>query len=104
MILIRNEERHQAWFYKLELRWTHHVSDKKFKMMASPLSPHDVTGQLTTFRSYVALIADPTPGIVEKKLKAAQELSENFEGFFGRTSSENVFGKSLETAAISSLK
>lgn len=26
MILIRNEERHQAWFYKLELRWTHHVS------------------------------------------------------------------------------
>jgi hypothetical protein len=31
-------------------------------MLASPLSPHDVTAQLTTFKSYVALIADPTPG------------------------------------------
>ncbi|CAG2186713.1 TRRAP [Mytilus edulis] len=48
-------------------------------MLQSPLSPHDLTAQLTTFKSYVALIADPTPGIVEKKLKAAQELSENFE-------------------------
>ncbi|XP_052799623.1 transformation/transcription domain-associated protein-like isoform X2 [Mya arenaria] len=45
----------------------------------SPLSPHNATTQLTTFKSYVALIADPTPGIAEKKLKAAQELSENFE-------------------------
>lgn len=26
MILIRNGERHLEWFYKLELRWTHHVS------------------------------------------------------------------------------
>ncbi|XP_053373271.1 transformation/transcription domain-associated protein-like isoform X1 [Mercenaria mercenaria] len=48
-------------------------------MIASPLSPHNATTQLTTFKSYVALIADPTPGIAEKKLKAAQELSENFE-------------------------
>ncbi|KAL3832377.1 hypothetical protein ACJMK2_024027 [Sinanodonta woodiana] len=48
-------------------------------MIASPLSPHNATTQLTTFKSYVALIADPTPGIGEKKLKAAQELSENFE-------------------------
>ncbi|XP_060086157.1 transformation/transcription domain-associated protein-like [Ylistrum balloti] len=48
-------------------------------MVASPLSPHDASAQLTTFKSYVALIDDPTPGIVEKKLKAAQELSENFE-------------------------
>ncbi|KAJ8314001.1 hypothetical protein KUTeg_008562 [Tegillarca granosa] len=48
-------------------------------MLPSPLSPNDAAAQLTTFKSYVALIADPTPGIVEKKLKAAQELSENFE-------------------------
>ncbi|XP_048245320.1 transformation/transcription domain-associated protein-like isoform X4 [Haliotis rufescens] len=48
-------------------------------MLGSPLSPHDAAAQLTTFKSYVSLIADPTPGIVEKKLKAAQELSENFE-------------------------
>ncbi|KAK6165821.1 hypothetical protein SNE40_022660 [Patella caerulea] len=48
--------------------------------MGSPLSPHDAAAQLTTFKSYVSLIADDsTPGIVEKKLKAAQELSENFE-------------------------
>lgn len=26
MILIRNRESHQEWFYNLELRWTHHVS------------------------------------------------------------------------------
>lgn len=26
MILIRNGESHQEWFYNLELRWTHHVS------------------------------------------------------------------------------
>lgn len=30
--------------------------------MASPLSPLDASAQLTTFKSYVALIADPTPG------------------------------------------
>ena len=30
--------------------------------MASPLSPHNATTQLTTFKSYVALIADATPG------------------------------------------
>ena len=38
------------------------LTESKLRMLASPLSPHDVTGQLTTFRSYVALIADPTPG------------------------------------------
>lgn len=48
-------------------------------MLVSPLSPHNAATQLTTFKSYVALISDPTPGIAEKKLKAAQELSENFE-------------------------
>nr|KAG5693698.1 hypothetical protein BaRGS_008340 [Batillaria attramentaria] len=37
------------------------------------------SSRLTTFNSYVSLIGDSTPGIVEKKLKAAQELSENFE-------------------------
>jgi len=31
-------------------------------MNVSPLSPHNATTQLTTFKSYVALIADPTPG------------------------------------------
>ncbi|CAH1788418.1 unnamed protein product [Owenia fusiformis] len=46
--------------------------------MAPPLSPQETVGQIQTFKSYVALIADPTTG-VEKKLKAAQELSENFE-------------------------
>lgn len=48
-------------------------------MLASAMSPHDVGAQMTTVKSYISLIADPTPGIVEKKLKAAQELSENFE-------------------------
>ncbi|GFN80649.1 transformation/transcription domain-associated protein [Plakobranchus ocellatus] len=48
-------------------------------MVGSPLSPQDAAAQLTAFKSYVQLIADSTPGIVEKKLKAAQELSENFE-------------------------
>lgn len=70
--------------------------DKKFKMMASPLSPHDVTGQLTTFRSYVALIADPTPGIVEKKLKAAQELSENFENVVISPQYSQFLGEALK--------
>ncbi|KAL5007444.1 hypothetical protein ScPMuIL_016250 [Solemya velum] len=51
----------------------------KSPMMLSPLSPQEAAAQLTTFKSYVNLIADATPGIVEKKLKAAQELSENFE-------------------------
>ncbi|CAL1526411.1 unnamed protein product, partial [Lymnaea stagnalis] len=48
-------------------------------MVGSPLSPQDAAAQLTAFKSYVQLIADTTAGIVEKKLKAAQELSENFE-------------------------
>ncbi|XP_035826346.1 transformation/transcription domain-associated protein isoform X2 [Aplysia californica] len=48
-------------------------------MVGSPMSPQDAAAQLTAFKSYVQLIADSTPGIVEKKLKAAQELSENFE-------------------------
>ncbi|BFZ01386.1 hypothetical protein BsWGS_04423 [Bradybaena similaris] len=48
-------------------------------MVGSPLSPQDAAAQLTAFKSYVQLIADTTPGIVEKKLKATQELSENFE-------------------------
>ncbi|XP_074658755.1 transformation/transcription domain-associated protein-like [Tubulanus polymorphus] len=34
--------------------------------------------QISTYKSYVALIADSTT-VIEKKLKAAQELSENFE-------------------------
>lgn len=31
-------------------------------MLGSPLSPQDAAAQLTTFKSYVALIADTTPG------------------------------------------
>ncbi|XP_064648217.1 transformation/transcription domain-associated protein-like isoform X2 [Lineus longissimus] len=49
--------------------------------MVPPMSPQEVataTSQMNTFKSYVALIADPTL-VIEKKLKAAQELSENFE-------------------------
>ncbi|XP_076437943.1 transcription-associated protein 1-like [Babylonia areolata] len=48
-------------------------------MLGSPLNPQDTAAQLTTFKSYLNLIGDSTPGIVEKKLKAANELSENFE-------------------------
>ncbi|KAK7109588.1 transformation/transcription domain-associated protein-like isoform X2 [Littorina saxatilis] len=48
-------------------------------MLGSPLNPQDTAAQLTTFKSYLNLIGDCTPGIVEKKLKAANELSENFE-------------------------
>ncbi|XP_055874365.1 transformation/transcription domain-associated protein-like isoform X5 [Biomphalaria glabrata] len=48
-------------------------------MVGSPMSLQDAATQLTAFKSYVQLIADSTAGIVEKKLKAAQELSENFE-------------------------
>ncbi|XP_052826902.1 transformation/transcription domain-associated protein [Octopus bimaculoides] len=48
-------------------------------MLAPSMNPHDAAAQMTTVKSYIALIADPTPAIVEKKLKAAQELSENFE-------------------------
>ncbi|KAI0213607.1 Transformation/transcription domain-associated protein [Lamellibrachia satsuma] len=50
---------------------------QSLKMLA--VSPQDPATQINTFKSYVALIADPSPGLVEKKLKAAQELSENFE-------------------------
>lgn len=31
-------------------------------MLGSPLSPQDAAAQLTTFKSYVSLIADNTPG------------------------------------------
>ncbi|KAH9524764.1 hypothetical protein Btru_027783 [Bulinus truncatus] len=51
-------------------------------MVGSPMSPQDAATQLTAFKSYVQLIADSTAGIVEKKLKAAQELSENFEASY----------------------
>ncbi|WAQ94361.1 hypothetical protein MAR_006832 [Mya arenaria] len=42
----------------------------------SPLSPHNATTQLTTFKSYVALIADPTPGSI---LGRKRFLGENLE-------------------------
>ncbi|XP_041366452.1 transformation/transcription domain-associated protein-like [Gigantopelta aegis] len=64
-------------------------------MLGSPLSPHDAAAQLTTFKSYVALISDPTPGIVEKKLKAAQELSENFETVVSSTQYPQFLAESM---------
>ena len=38
----------------------------------------DPAGQMATYRSYVALLAD-TNAKDENKLKAAQEISDNFE-------------------------
>ena len=38
----------------------------------------DPAGQMATYRSYVALLADPNAKD-ENKLKAAQEISDNFE-------------------------
>lgn len=49
--------------------------------MASPLSPHNATTQLTTFKSYVALIADPTPG----SMFALTTLREHNYGFITRS-------------------
>jgi len=42
--------------------------------------PIDPQAQMNTYRSYVTMLADPVAKD-EIKLKAAQELSENFEVF-----------------------
>lgn len=42
------------------------------------MAPPDPVTQMNTYRSYVTMLADPVSKD-ELKLKAAQELSENFE-------------------------
>lgn len=42
------------------------------------MAPPDPVTQMNTYRSYVTMLADPNSKD-ELKLKAAQELSENFE-------------------------
>jgi transformation/transcription domain-associated protein len=42
------------------------------------MAPSDPVTQMNTYRSYVTMLADPNAKD-ESKLKAAQEMSENFE-------------------------
>lgn len=42
------------------------------------MAPSDPMTQMNTYRSYVTMLADPNAKD-ESKLKAAQEMSENFE-------------------------
>lgn len=42
------------------------------------MAPPDPMTQMNTYRSYVTMLADPNAKD-ESKLKAAQEMSENFE-------------------------
>lgn len=51
----------------------------------APGGPGDPHTQMNTYRSYVTMLADPGAKD-EIKLKAAQELSENFEVIFCRIS------------------
>lgn len=44
------------------------------------MAPPDPVTQMNTYKSYVTMLADPVSKD-ELKLKAAQELSENFEVF-----------------------
>lgn len=50
-------------------------------MAAMAVGPGDPHTQMNTYRSYVTMLADPGAKD-EIKLKAAQELSENFEVIF----------------------
>lgn len=45
------------------------------------MAPPDPVTQMNTYKSYVTMLADPVSKD-ELKLKAAQELSENFEVLF----------------------
>ena len=47
------------------------------------MAPPDPVTQMNTYKSYVTMLADPVSKD-ELKLKAAQELSENFEVFIRR--------------------
>ncbi|ESN91104.1 hypothetical protein HELRODRAFT_182259 [Helobdella robusta] len=62
----------------------------------NPLSPQDPLTQLNTFKSYVAIIADSTNNIAEKKSKAVQELCENFELIVSNPHYPQFIGEALK--------